>query len=206
MERTRLIGLTGGIASGKSTVGRMLRELGAEVIDADQVARDVVAPGQPALREIAAAFGDEVIADDGTLDRKRLAARVFADPEARATLNRITHPRVAAETARRLGEASARGLRLVVYEVPLLVENGLQAGMDAVLVVDVPEAEQLRRAVERDGMSEEEARRRMAAQVGRAERLAAATHVIDNSGSLDDTRRRVGAVWAELTAKAGAGG
>jgi dephospho-CoA kinase len=198
VTRTRLIGLTGGIASGKSTVGRMLRELGAEVIDADQLARDVVAPGQPALAEITEAFGPEVLASDGTLDRKRLAARVFSDPAARATLNRITHPRVAAETARRMGEASRRGLELVVYEVPLLVENGLQAGMDAVIVVDVPPELQLARAVERDGMTEEEARRRMAAQVSRADRLAAATHVIDNAGPIDETRRRTEEVWRAL--------
>ena len=198
VTRTRLIGLTGGIASGKSTVGRMLRELGAEVIDADQLARDVVAPGQPALAEIVEAFGAEVIAEGGALDRKRLAARVFSDSAARATLNRITHPRVAAETARRLGEASRRGLQLVVYEVPLLVESGLQAGMDAVIVVDVPPEQQLARAMERDGMTEEEARRRMAAQASRAERLAAATYVVDNTGSLDETRRRTEEVWAAL--------
>lgn len=200
MERTRIIGLTGGIASGKSTVGRMLRELGAEVIDADQVAREVVAPGSPALAEIVEVFGAGVLLPDGTLDRKALAARVFSDDEARRTLNRITHPRVAAETARRIAEASMRGLPLVVYEVPLLVENQLHLGMDGVIVVDVPPALQLRRAVERDGMSEEEARARIAAQATRDERLAAASHVIDNAGSIEHTRAQVEAVWRALQA------
>jgi dephospho-CoA kinase len=200
LARTRLIGLTGGLASGKSTVGRMLRELGAEVLDADVIAREVVAPGQPALADIVREFGPEVLLSDGTLDRKALAAKVFSDPAARRTLNAITHPRVGAETARRMQEAQARGLAQLVYEVPLLVENQLHHGMDGVIVVTVPEAEQVRRAVERDGMTEAEARARLAAQARPEQRLAVADYVIDNTGSPDDTRRQVEAAWRDILA------
>jgi dephospho-CoA kinase len=198
--RVRVVGLTGGIASGKSTVARAFAALGAEVIDADQVARDVVAPGQPALDDIVRAFGREVLLPDGTLDRKRVAARVFADAEARRALNAITHPRIAAETARRIAEAAARGARLVVYEASLLVENGLHRGFEALVVVSLPPEDQVRRAVERDGMTADEARARLAAQLPLAEKVAAADYVIDNAGGPDETRRQVEAVWRDLLA------
>ena len=176
----------------------MLRQLGAEVIDADQVARNVVQPGQPALAEIARVFGAEVLLSDGTLDRKKLGARVFGDDELRRTLNAITHPRIAAETARRIAEASHRGLAQLVYEVTLLVENGLHHGMDGVIVVRVPEASQLARAILRDGMSEVEARARIAAQATLEDRLKVADYVIDNTGAIDDTRHQVEAAWSDI--------
>lgn len=198
LTRTRIIGLTGGLASGKSTVGRMLRELGAEVIDADAIAREIVAPGQPALDEIAREFGPEVIQPDGTLDRKALAARVFGDEAARRRLNAITHPRVGAETARRMADASARGVAVVVYEVPLLVENQLHHGMDGVIVVMVPPEEQVRRAQTRDGMTESEARARLAAQATPEARRAVADWLVDNSGPIEETRRQVEAIWQDV--------
>ncbi len=195
MSRTRVIGLTGGIGSGKSTVAAMLRDLGAEVIDADRVAREVVEPGQPALAEIVARFGAGVLDGEGRLDRKQLGARVFADETARRALNAIVHPRIAAETARRVADANARGVPLVVYEAALLVENGIHRALDGLIVVSAPEAEQVRRVMARDGLDETEARRRLAAQAPLADKLAAATWVIDNAGALDDTRRRVAEVW-----------
>lgn len=198
--RTRIIGLTGGIASGKSTVARMLREMGAEVIDADAIAREVVAPGQPALDEIVQAFGRGVLSPDGTLDRKALGALVFRDAPSRRRLNAITHPRIAAETARRIADASARGLPLVIYEVTLLVENQLHHGMDGVIVVSLSPEQQVARAVARDAMGEDAARARLAAQATLADRLAVADYVIDNAGSLDDTRRQVEAAWRDLSA------
>lgn len=176
----------------------MLAALGAEVIDADQIARQVVMPGQPALAEIVEAFGPTVLLPDGSLDRKGLGARVFADAAARAALNRITHPRVAEETGRRLADASAREVKVVVYEVPLLVENRLHEAMDAVVVVDIPPEMQLRRAAQRDDLTIDEAARRLAAQAQRSERLAVADYVIDNSGPLDETRQQVEAAWADL--------
>ncbi|SRR5579883_2057075 len=197
---TRVIGLTGGIASGKSTVAQAFRDLGAVVIDADQVARDVVAPGQPALADIVRTFGAEVLLPDGALDRRKLAARVFADPEARRALNAITHPRIAAETARRIAEARASGAPLVVYEASLLVENGIHRGFDALVVVGLPPEEQVRRAVARDGFTEDEAQSRLAAQLPLADKLAVADYAIDNAGSPEATRRQVEAVWRDLLA------
>ena len=194
----RVIGLTGGIGSGKSAVARMFHELGAEVIDADQVARDVVEPGQPALSEIVAAFGADVLGPDGRLERKRLGARVFGDAEARRKLNAITHPRIGAETARRIEALAARGVSVVLYEAALLVENGLQAGLGGLIVVSAPEAAQVARVVARDGLSEAEARARLAAQLPLATKVAAATHVIDNSGSLEHTRAQVERVWQQI--------
>ena len=205
----RVVGLTGGLASGKSTVGRLLRGLGAEVIDADEVARAIVAPGQPAYEKIVAAFGPEVLrqappdaaaAGPPPLDREKLAARVFSDEQARRQLNAITHPEVAAESARRIAAAAARGCRLVIYEAPLIVENQLHRGLDGVIVVDVPEPLQLTRAVSRGGLTHEQAAARLRAQVRRAERLAVANWVIDNSGSAADTAQQVAAVWADLQA------
>ena len=198
--RTRLIGLTGGIGSGKSTVAAILRELGAEVLEADRIARQVVEPGQPAFAEIVAEFGSGVVGADGKLDRKRLAERVFADDDALATINRITHPRIGTETGRLLADASAREVPLVVYEVPLLVENGLQEGMDAIIVVDVPPELQISRALARGGITEEEIRQRMAAQTDRAGRAAVADYTIDNSRSLAETRLQTEAAWADLVA------
>ena len=191
------IALTGGIGSGKSTVSRMLAEKGAVVVDADAIAREIVEPGQPALEEIRVAFGPEVIDVDGRLRRARLAEIVFDDPDALARLNAITHPRIAARSAELLESAPADAV--VVYDMPLLVEQGPQAlvGWDAIVVVDAPDEARLERLIAR-GVDRDDAQRRMAAQVPRDVRLAAADHVIDNSGDLVGLERSVNALWASL--------
>jgi dephospho-CoA kinase len=192
------VGLTGGVASGKSTVAAMLRELGAVVIDADVLAREVVGPGTPGLEAVVAEFGTGVLGDDGGLDRPALGAIVFADPSRRAALEAIIHPRVR-ERAAEL-ERSAPDGALVVQDIPLLVESGQAASFDAVVVVDVPEETQVARAVRDRRWTEEEARQRVAAQAPRSERLAVATHVIDNAGTVEDLRQRVTEVFGELVA------
>lgn len=178
----RVWGLTGNIGSGKSTVARLLGARGVPVVDADRIAREVVEPGRPALREIAARW-PEVIAKDGTLDRKALASRVFADPLERKRLNEITHPRIAEETSARLGVLAAAGHPLAVYEAALIVENGLQDGLDGLIVVTAPEEVAIARLRLRDGMSEADARSRLAAQLPQAEKARYATFVIENAGS-----------------------
>jgi dephospho-CoA kinase len=193
----RIIGLTGGIGSGKSTVSAMLRELGAAVVDADAGARAVVEPGQPGLAEIGEAFGPDVLRPDGSLDREKVAALVFSDPEARARLDAITHPRVREWMAERVQEAVAAGSELVVLDVPLMYESGLEGGVESVIVVWASPETQVSRAVER-GMTEADARARVAAQMPIDEKRARADHVVDNSGSPEDTRRQVERLWAEL--------
>jgi dephospho-CoA kinase len=196
----RVIGLTGGIASGKSTVAALLRSLGAEVIDADLLAREIVAPGQLALAEIVEYFGTEVLASDGTLDRKRLGARVFADNAARWRLNAITHPRIAAMSARRIQEAGARGHEVVIYEAALLVENGIYHAIDGVIVVAVSSEVQLARLIEREHLDEADARQRFAAQAPLSTKLAVADYVIENDGALEGLRPQVEAVWRDILA------
>lgn len=191
------MGLTGGIGSGKSTVAAMLAERGAVVVDADRLAREAVAPGTPALRAVVDRFGPAVVAGDGSLDRQALAGVVFDDAGALADLNAIVHPPVRAAIAERLAELAATDA-VVVLEIPLLVESGRSYGESAIIVVDCPEEVAVRRLVEDRGMDEADARRRMAAQVPRRQRLAAADVVIDNAGALDDLRRQVEAVWAGL--------
>jgi dephospho-CoA kinase len=190
------VGLTGGVASGKSTVAQMLRELGAVVVDADQLAREVVAPGTPGLARIVEAFGEEVLGADGALDRKAMGALVFGDAELRRRLEEIVHPAVRALAAER--EAAAAPGRLVVHDIPLLVETGQAGSFDAVLVVDVPEETQVERMLAERGLSEEEARVRVAAQASRSTRRQAATHVLDNTGTREDLRERVAEVFFEL--------
>ena len=192
------IALTGGIGSGKSTVSRLLAEKGAIIVDADAIAREIVEPGEPALEEIRVAFGPEVIDADGRLRRSRLAEIVFDDPEALARLNAITHPRIAVRSAELLESAPADAV--VVYDMPLLVEQGPQAltGWDAIVVVDAPDEVRLERLVAR-GVDREDGQRRMAAQVTRDARLAAADHVVDNSGDLASLERAVDALWTTLT-------
>lgn len=197
-ERPRVIGLTGGLASGKSLVAGMLRALGARVIDADALAREVVEPGSEALAEIAAAFGAEVLDSDGRLRRGALAARIFADAEARARLNAITHPRI----RRRIGEEIARAQRempggVIVVDIPLLLDTAGPGDypLDGIVVVYADEATQVARLMARDGLSEAEARRRLAAQRPLGEKVAEATWVIDNSGSVEATRAQVEALW-----------
>ncbi|MFI1310310.1 dephospho-CoA kinase [Streptomyces albidoflavus] len=198
-----IVGLTGGIGAGKSEVSRLLVEHGAHLVDADRIAREVVEPGTPGLAAVVEAFGESVLAADGSLDRPKLGEIVFADPERRAVLNGIVHPLVGARSAELQSQAPENGV--VVHDVPLLTENGLAELYDLVIVVDVEPATQVERLVRARGMSEEEARARMAAQAGREERLAVADIVIDNEVSLDALRGRVAEVWAELDARAKAG-
>jgi dephospho-CoA kinase len=190
------VGLTGGVASGKSAVSAVLRELGAVVIDADQLARDVVAQGTEGLRAVVEEFGPGVLTEDGALDRPAMATLVFADQAARRRLEGIVHPRVFAEIQRL--EAAAPEGALVVHDIPLLAESGRSHTFDAVLVVDAPPEVQVERMVAERGWTREEAEARMRAQASREERLALATHVVDNSGSLEELRRRVEEVYAEL--------
>ena len=192
------IGLTGGVASGKSTVSAILRELGASVIDADQLARDVVAKGTPGLTALVEEFGPEILTDDGELDRPAMASRVFGDESARRRLEGIVHPLVFEEIQRL--EAEAPPDAVVVHDIPLLAESGRADTFDAVVVVDAPEDVQVARMVGDRGWSEEDARSRVAAQASREDRRAIATYVVENTGTREDLRRRVEEVWAELTA------
>ncbi len=194
----RIYGLTGGIASGKSTVAGMLRDLGAPIVDADLLARAVVEPGSPALAEIAEHFGPEVIAADGTLDRKKLGGIVFADPEARSVLEGITHPRIAAAGRAAIAEFVAEGAEVIIYEAALIVEKKIYTAMDGLIVVSVPPRVQLERLMARDDIDEDAARSRVAAQLPLEEKVAVADYVIDNSGSIDETRERVLALWQSL--------
>jgi dephospho-CoA kinase len=191
------VGLTGGVASGKSTVAAILRDLGAVVIDADVLAREVVEPGTPGLEAVVEAFGPGVLAPDGGLDRASVGALVFADPEKRAVLESIIHPRVRARAAEL--EANAPAGVVVVHDIPLLVETGQGDAFDAVIVVDLPVEVQVERAMTERGWSEDEARSRIAAQATREERLAVATYVVDNTGTREDLRHRVTKVFEMLT-------
>ena len=197
------VGLTGGIGSGKSEVARRLAEHGAVLIDADVAARRVVEPGSPGLAQVAAAFGDEVLRPDGSLNRERLGEIVFGDPGLRAKLNAIVHPLVRdwMQKAERAA-VQADGDAIVVHDVPLLAESRGTAGFDAVIVVDVPPDLQLERLVSQRGMAADQARARIAAQASREQRLAVADIVIDNSGSLADLDRRVAEVRADLERRA----
>ena len=190
------IALTGGIASGKSTVARMLEARGVVIVDSDVLAREVVEPGTEGLAAIVDRFGDAVLQPDGSLDRARLGSLVFADAQARADLNAIVHPLVR-RRAEQL-EASAPAGALVVQVIPLLVEAGLVEGFDHVVVVDVDEAEQLRRLMSRNGFSYDEAMARIRAQTSREERLRVADTVIDSSGSLAETEAQVQALMTRL--------
>ena len=194
------VGLTGGVASGKSTVSAILAELGAVVIDADLLAREVVAPGTDGLAAVVGVFGPDVLGSDGALDRPRLGALVFADPERRRALEAIIHPRVRSRAAEIEAAALVDGAdALVVHDIPLLAESGQAGSFDAVVVVDVPPDVQVDRMVRIRGMSAEEARAWIAAQATREERLAVATYVVDNTGTFDDLRARVEEIYRELT-------
>lgn len=199
-----LVGLTGGIGSGKSTVARLLADRGAIVVDADQVAREVVGPGEPALTEIAERFGTDVIDPEGRLDREALAAIVFDDAGARQDLESITHPRIGERVAERIARAQQAEdrdgrPRIVVVDHPLLVESGAAAQYPTVVVVSTPEDERVRRLVDQRGMPEADARARIRAQADDATREAAATHVIDNSGPPGALAVQVDQLLAELT-------
>ncbi|MCT9005035.1 dephospho-CoA kinase [Streptomyces rhizosphaerihabitans] len=194
------VGLTGGIGAGKSEVSRLLVEHGAMLIDADRIAREVVAPGTPGLAAVVDAFGEDVLAADGSLDRPKLGSIVFADPQKLAVLNSIVHPLVG--TRSRALEDAAPKDAVVVHDVPLLAENGLAALYDLVIVVDARPETQLDRLVRLRGMTEEDARARMAAQAPRDKRLVIADIVIDNDVPLEELERRVRDVWADLVRRA----
>ncbi len=208
---TRVIGLTGGIGTGKSTVARLLAELGAVVIDADAIVHELQAPGSPALAEIAAALGSDVLDAAGALDRARVAERVFRDPALRQRLNAIMHPRVGAEMARRTDAARRAGAPLVVLDIPLLFEtrprdrDAARRGNDATVLVYAPPSLQIDRTVARDGCTREEAERRVAAQLPIDQKRALADYVVDNAGALADTERQVRDLFAKLVGQAASG-
>ena len=196
--RMKKVGLTGGIGSGKSTVARMLGGAGFAVVDADQVARDIMEPGSPVLEEVAAAFGADLIGDDGALDRGELARRAFATTEDTQCLNAITHPAIRAESERRFAAAEEAGEQAVIHDMPLLVDLGLNQDMDLTVVVDVDKEERIRRLVDKRGLDEADARARMAQQIDDATRLAAADVVIDNNGPLDALEPQVAALIKKI--------
>ncbi|WP_293818421.1 dephospho-CoA kinase [uncultured Corynebacterium sp.] len=191
------IGLTGGIGSGKSTVSSRLAEHGAFIVDADLVAREIVEPGQPALAELAEAF-DGVLNPDGTLNRAELARQAFATPEATEKLNAITHPRIRARTEELFKQGRESGAQVLVYDMPLLIENGEVDKVDHVLVVDAPDELRIDRLVQHRGLDEDDARRRIAAQIDRATRLNAADTVLDNSGTVEQLLEQVDGFWDGL--------
>jgi dephospho-CoA kinase len=195
-----ILGITGSIACGKSIVARLFGELGAAVVSADELARDVIAPGSPLLAELRERFGPVIVEPNGTVDRKALAAMIFSDHAARRDLNRIMHPAIAALAEARLKQLS-RARSLVVYEAPLLFEAGAEGRVDAVLVVRIEPQRQLERLMARDGVSEAEARSRIAAQMPQDEKIARADFVIDNSGSLEGTQAQVRDLFACLRAR-----
>ncbi|MFI9025893.1 dephospho-CoA kinase [Streptomyces sp. NPDC053560] len=190
------VGLTGGIGAGKSEVSRLLASYGAVIVDADKIAREVVEPGTPGLAAVVEAFGSDVLTPEGTLDRPKLGALVFADPDRLKALNAIVHPLVGARSAEL--EAAAGADAVVVHDVPLLTENGLSPLYDVIVVVDAAPETQLRRLVELRGMTEDEAKARMNAQADRKQRLAIADHVIDNDGPLEALEPQVREVWERL--------
>jgi dephospho-CoA kinase len=204
-ESMLVLGLTGGIGSGKSVVARMFGDLGAEVVSADELAREVVRPGSHILARIAERFGVEMLCSDGSLDRVRLAKRIFSDRQARQELDRITHPAIADLARQRFQALAQQKARIVVYDAPLLFESGGDAQVDAVVVVAVDEALQLKRLMARDGLDKQAARSRMDSQMPLSLKVARADYVIDNNGSLEDTRRQVKALMARLSRSATGG-
>ena len=191
------VGLTGGIGSGKTEVARLLAEHGAVVVDADALAREALAPGSPGSAAVVEEFGPEVLAADGSIDRARLGRLVFADAAGRAALEAIVHPYVGRRSAELMAAAPADAV--VVYDVPLLVEKGLQDGFEVVVVVDAADETRLRRLVDVRGMPDQDARERMAAQASHDERLAVADHVLPNDGDLAQLAEQVSRLWAELS-------
>ena len=206
---TRVVGLTGGIGSGKSTVGAMLRELGATIIDADQIVHDLQAPGMPMLETLAEAFGREILTADGALDRKALGAIVFQDKEARIRLGLIVHPEVGKEMYRQVGEARDAGAPVAVADIPLLYEGRREGrdtagalGVEGVILAWVPVETQIERTMSRDACTRDEALARIRAQVAIDEKRDLAEYVIDNSGSLEATEEQVRAIYRDLTDEA----
>ena len=190
------VGLTGGIGSGKSTIAAMFKERGAHIIDADQISRDIVEPGAPAIDDLVAAFGPTVKAEDGSLVRPELARIAFQTPELTKQMNDIMFPRIIEETNNRFSAAQAAGVKLVIYDVPLLTELGTGL-VELAIVVDVPVETQVTRAVAR-GLPEDDVRRRIAVQQSREDRLELADFVIDNSRDLTATQEQVDQIWSSL--------
>ncbi|NOY12525.1 MAG: dephospho-CoA kinase [Deltaproteobacteria bacterium] len=194
-----ILGITGNIASGKSTITEALVRHGAALVDADRLARQVVASGSPVLARLVAYFGDGILRRSGELNRERLAQIIFADSHAREELNRMTHPAIARLAIERLQQLkNTPGIPLVVYEAPLLFEAGAEGRVDQVLVVKIDPVVQLQRLMARDGLDETAARQRLAAQMSQREKLARADHVIDNSGTLEEALRQVDELWKRL--------
>src|SRR5215510_14446417 len=195
----KVIGLTGGIASGKSTVGALLRELGAVIVDADQIAREIVQPGQDAWREIVDSFGTGILHPDKSLDRDKLRKIIFASEQARKQLQSIMHPRIRALAQERIAQlAAAQGAEIVIYEAPLLFENGVREWLRPVIVVACDLETQRLRLATRDRLSAEEIQRHLDAQMPLAEKIQLADYVIDNSGDLEDLKNKVGTLWDEI--------
>jgi dephospho-CoA kinase len=199
-----VLGITGGIASGKTTVAQALQALGAVVVSADVLAREIVRPGTKALQQIAEYFGCQVLREDGTLNRQLMADMVFDDDQARMALNGITHPAIAALARTRLREAEQGGAALVIYDAPLLFEVGADRQVDKVLVVKVDAEVQLARLMARDGINRQQALARIAAQMPQEEKVARADFVIDNSGTAKETQVQVRSLMERLSSGAGA--
>jgi dephospho-CoA kinase len=194
-----IVGLTGGVASGKSIVSRILKEEGAYLIDADQIARELVQPRTPTWKELIKVFGKEILQKDGSIHRKKLAAKVFSDLEQRNLLNRILHPRIKKEMGRRLKAIGQKDPEaIVVIDAPLLIETGDHREMDKIIVVISTEEQQIERLKERQGVNQEEAQRIIASQIATEEKLKVADFVIRNEGSLEETVRRARGVFQEL--------
>jgi len=194
-----IVGLTGGVASGKTAVSRVLREEGAYIIDADQIARELVQPHKPAWNELVRAFGKEILQEDGSIHRRKLADKVFTDPEQRKVLNQILHPRIKEEMDRRIKEIRQKDPEaIVVIDAPLLVELGVYRKVDRLIVVTSTQMQQMERLKERDGRSPEEALRLFSSQMPVEEKVKLADFVIRNEGSLEETRKRAKEVFKEL--------
>ena len=201
-ENVLILGITGNIAAGKSTISKELARRGAVVVDADQLARDVVESGSSTLKKIVKLFGTKVLQKDGDLDRDRLGQMVFADVKVRAMLNRIIHPEIAKKSIEQLQKLKKRtDIPLIVYEAPLLFEVGAETRVDKVLVVKIDPEEQLKRLRARDGSDEAAAQQRIAAQMPQQKKIARADFVIDNSGSIAETLKQIDLLWPQLVSK-----
>ena len=193
-----VVGVTGGIATGKSAVVEQFRQLGAAVISADELAREIVRPGEEALAQLVARFGQDILQADGTLDRKALAEIIFADPAARQDLNQITHPAIARLAAARFASLQRQGEALVIYEAPLLFEAGAESRVDRVLVVTAPAEVQRRRLMARDGLDDQAAQARITAQMPLADKVRRADFVVENAGSIDELATQVRELYGRL--------